>query len=86
MEHKKNTAKTVIANVTIGLQVGITIFIFVYAGHWLDQHYGKSPVFLILGTFLGFAIGFYHLYKELMDLKKREDAEKENKSIRKKWN
>lgn len=87
MDNKKNTTRVVFANITIGMQLAITILIFVYAGYRLDQYYGKEPLFLALGTFIGMGIGFYHLYKELLDMGRREKEEKERGGrIRKKWN
>ena len=35
------------------------------AGWWLDGKAGLSPLFLILGVFLGFGLGTYTLYREL---------------------
>lgn len=87
MDNKRNTTRVVFANITIGMQLAITILIFVYAGYRLDLYYGKTPLFLALGTFIGMSIGFYHLYKELLDMGRREKEEKEKGGrIRKKWN
>jgi len=62
---------------TIGIELGITIFIFVYAGHRLDLYYNKRPVFLIIGTVLGMVLGFYHLMKQLQQQTEIEKEEKE---------
>lgn len=62
---KKNTVKVVFTNITAGFQLGITIFIFVYAGHKIDEYLIMSPVFLIIGTVFGFTAGFYNLLKDL---------------------
>ena len=87
MKKNENSTRVIFANITIGLQLAITIFIFVYAGYRLDLYYGKSPLFLIAGTFTGMSVGFYHLYKELLDSGKREKEAKEKGSTpRKKWN
>ena len=87
LDNKKNSTRVVFANITIGLQLAITILLFVYIGHRLDLYYEKSPLFLALGTFIGMSIGFYHLYKELLDMGKREkEAKDKGVSVRKKWN
>ena len=36
-----------------------------WLGWWLDEKTGLSPLLLILGTFFGFGVGIYGLYKEL---------------------
>lgn len=87
MGKKNSTTRVVFANITIGMQLAIIILIFVYGGYRLDLHYDKSPIFIAIGTVLGMVIGFYHLFKELADLNKREkEAQKNGKQVRKKWN
>jgi F0F1-type ATP synthase assembly protein I len=85
--NQKNSGQVVFAHITIGLQLGITMFIFVYGGHRLDLYFNKSPLFLIVGTVLGMCIGFYHLLKELHvgDKKKDKDADEKIKP-NVKWN
>ena len=73
-KHRK--ARGVYANITVGLQLGITVFIFVYAGYRLDLYFNRSPLFLAAGTLFGMAAGFYNLIKELQSLKEREEREK----------
>jgi len=84
---KKNTSHAVFANVTIGLQLAITVLIFVFGGYRLDLHYDKSPLFIMIGTFVGMGLGFYNLIKELQSQQKREeerDRDSERK-VRRKW-
>ncbi|HVA58806.1 MAG: AtpZ/AtpI family protein [Gemmatimonadaceae bacterium] len=47
----------------IGLQFGMTIVVFVFAGVWLDNRLHSSPWFTIGCTFAGTAGGFYSMYK-----------------------
>lgn len=87
MEKKNNTSRVVFANITVGMQLAIIILVFVYGGYKLDLHFDKSPVFIGIGTVLGMVIGFYHLFKELADMNKREkEAQQSEKQVRKKWN
>ena len=37
-----------------------------YAGNWVDQKLGTSPLFLILGVFVGAGASFYSMYQRLM--------------------
>lgn len=87
MKKKEKTAQIVFANITIGMQLAIIILIFVYGGYRLDLHFDKSPLFVGIGTVLGMVIGFYHLFKELDSMAKREkEAKKADKQVRKRWN
>ena len=89
MVNKENSGKVVFAHITIGLQLAITMLIFVYGGHRLDLYFDKSPLFLIAGTIIGMSLGFYHLLKDLqVDGKKDEYPKKEDEQNKKriKWN
>jgi len=84
-----NSGQVVFAHITIGLQLAITMIIFVYGGHWLDVYFDKSPLFLIVGTILGMLLGFYHLLKDLqVDDKKKypKNEDDQNNKKRIKWN
>lgn len=89
MINKENSGKVVFAHVTIGLQLAITMLIFVYGGHRLDLYFDKSPLFLIAGTIIGMCLGFYHLLKDLqVNSKKDEYPKNEDEQHKKriKWN
>jgi len=77
--------KGALGNVTFGIQMGITIFIFVYGGYRLDLHFDIFPVCLVAGTFLGMGAAFYNLIKEVADQerleKREEDEEKKERKI-----
>lgn len=76
MVNKKNSGRDVFSHVTIGLQLAITMLIFVFGGYKLDLYFNKSPLFLIAGTFLGMGLGFYHLLKNLQVGNKKNDMQK----------
>jgi len=84
-----NSGKAVFAHVTIGLQLAITMLIFVYGGYRLDLYFDKSPLFLITGTIIGMCLGFYHLLKDLQGDDKKKDGlgnKKNQNNKRIKWN
>jgi len=83
-----NSGRQVFANITIGLQLAITMVIFVYGGNKLDLYFNKSPLFLVIGTILGMCLGFYHLFKNLQAGNKREEKlnDKNRNEKRIKWN
>lgn len=84
MDKSRGSGRVVFAHITIGIQLAITILLFVFGGQWLDRHFDKSPLFLIIGTALGMGIGFYHLLKDLQGEETKEKNIKERKRV--KWN
>ncbi|MDC0628931.1 MAG: AtpZ/AtpI family protein [Flavobacteriaceae bacterium] len=54
----------------IGIQMGVTIYLFVSLGKWLDQNYNPNQkIFLILCTLFGVAISLYAVLKQLNRIK-----------------
>lgn len=47
--------------------------LFGYAGYKLDQYYNNTFLFLLVGLFTGFALGFYKLYKDISHMEKDTD-------------
>lgn len=50
----------------VGVQFAVAIIVFLFAGRWLDGRLGTSPIFLIIGTFVGAAGGFYSMYRKVI--------------------
>ncbi|OHD68583.1 MAG: hypothetical protein A2W19_12390 [Spirochaetes bacterium RBG_16_49_21] len=80
---KKKTSRAFFEYSTIGIQLAVTVIAFVIGGYKLDEYLHQSPVFITIGAFLGMAIGFYHLIKQLFNMEKSEKKEKNEE--RKKW-
>lgn len=81
------SGKNIFGNITVGMQLGLTVAAFVYAGYWLDLRYDKTPLFLSVGAIVGMIIGFYHMIKELgrLNPKKTDDRPVENKGKKTRW-
>jgi len=60
----------------VGLQFAASILLFLYAGQWLDRRLGTSPLFVVVGVFVGGGGAFYSMYRRLMADQAREDAER----------
>ncbi|MCM3764034.1 AtpZ/AtpI family protein [Neobacillus niacini] len=53
------TAMALMSTILASL-AGCTL-IGVFAGKWLDKHWGTEPIFLIIGLFIGLAAGIYSM-------------------------
>ncbi|WP_199489094.1 AtpZ/AtpI family protein [Mesonia sp. K7] len=50
----------------VAIQMGITIYLFVILGKWLDDKMeGDGKLFLIIGTLLGVAISIFVVLRQL---------------------
>ena len=49
----------------IGLQFILPVGLFTWGGIWLGRKLDLEVLFVLLGLALGFAVGFWSLYKEL---------------------
>lgn len=47
----------------LGLQLAVTITLGVLGGLWLDNRYGTTPLFVLLGAFGALGAVFYQLFK-----------------------
>ncbi len=63
----------------MGMHFAISTLMGTGAGWWLDKTWSTLPLFLLLGMFLGAGVGFYYLYKTLMNMEKEEKKEKEGR-------
>lgn len=48
------------------------IILFGYLGHVLDEKWNQRSLFLIIGVFLGFTLGFYRMLKVIKDLERNK--------------
>ncbi len=52
------------AYLNLGLQLAVTVSLFVALGYWLDGRYGWSPWCTLAGGILGSAAGLYFFIRE----------------------
>ncbi|GAA3565735.1 AtpZ/AtpI family protein [Snuella lapsa] len=71
MEDKKgqkpnNPLKQIAVLTGVGIQMGVTIYLFVLLGKWLDATYNTGgKAFLIIFTLLGVGVSLYVVLKQL---------------------
>ena len=52
----------------LGIQLAVTILIFLFIGVWLDGIFNSKFVFTLILTFIGFGGGFYSFYLNIKKL------------------
>jgi hypothetical protein len=50
----------------LGMQFFVALVLFAYAGAWLDRRFDSSPLWMLVGVFLGGGGTFYLSYRRLM--------------------
>lgn len=62
----KKPLKNAVILTGIAFQMGITIYLFIMLGKWLDTKFSNGgKLFLIIGTLLGVAISLYVVLQQL---------------------
>ena len=49
-----------------GLTLGLSTALFAWLGSMADERLQTGPLFVLLGTFIGFGAGFYAMYRALV--------------------
>lgn len=60
-----------------GLTLALSTLLFLLGGWWLDGKVGTTPLFTILGAFLGAGGGFYSLYYHVVVEPRERDKDGE---------
>ncbi len=70
----KRTNNKWFALINIPIQMGVIVFLFAYAGKWLDANYPNAHnLYVKTLTLLGVAIAFYNLNRQLKEINKSSD-------------
>ncbi len=73
---QKSTLGSIGTYTGIGIELATFIIVFLLAGRYLDSRLGTEPWLLILGAALGFAAGFYSMFKTLSGLSNPGDRKR----------
>lgn len=63
---------------TLGIQLGVTVVIFLLAGVWADSKLASSPLFTLLGLLLGSAGGFIKFFRTVSQLEQKDRSSSRN--------
>jgi F0F1-type ATP synthase assembly protein I len=55
---------------TLGIDFAITVSLFALLGYWLDGKYSTSPLWILILSFFGIAVGFYKFIRITLKKKK----------------
>jgi positive regulator of sigma E activity len=49
----------------LGVQLAVTLLVFVFVGHWADQKLGTNGILTMVAAFVGFGGSMYSLIRAL---------------------
>ncbi len=55
--------------ISLGIEFAVPVLLFAFLGLWLDKQFGLSPLGVISGVILGAIIGFWNVYKFVLNYK-----------------
>jgi F0F1-type ATP synthase assembly protein I len=59
---------------TLGIQLAAAVVFFFLIGWWLDTRLDTSPIFKLIGLFLGFVGGMVKFIRSAMEMSKKEKS------------
>lgn len=68
---KKRAELSYLRFLGVGIQFGVAVALFTWAGTWLDEKTGLSPLFTLLGLLLGFIGGTVSLIHDVLGSKNK---------------
>ena len=73
-DSERGTGTSAATYAGLGLQLALSIVLFLYLGQWLDRRLGTYPWLTMLGVFVGAGAAFYAMYRRLMADQRREES------------
>lgn len=66
-----------LALINMPIQMGVLIFVFAYFGQWLDENYpNPKKIYVKIFVMLGVVLAFYNLNRQLKDINKIDEGDK----------
>ncbi len=60
------------AYLSLGMTFALTTAAFTLLGNVIDRKLGTTPLFTLLGVFIGGAVAFYHLYRRAVEIQESD--------------
>jgi F0F1-type ATP synthase assembly protein I len=57
------------AYVGLGIEMAVTIVVFMYAGYWLDAWLETAPWLFTVGALLGVTVAFYSFFRRVLPIR-----------------
>ena len=73
-DKKRKNIQLIGLYIDLGFRFGIVFLVGFLLGWWLDGKFDTKPILTIIGLFLGFGSGLFHLYKAALDLENKEKS------------
>jgi len=73
---KKQIYQSVAPFINLGLQMAITIGVFVVGGWWIDKQFDTSPIWTLVLSAIGIFGAFYSFIRRVINLEKQNDKQK----------
>ena len=70
----------------LGIQLTVTILIFLFIGIWLDKVFETKFIFTLVLTLMGFGGGFYNFFLTIQKLSAQDKKDREDKQRTEKLN
>ncbi len=65
-KNKPKRLKNALVLTGVGVQMGITMYLFIWLGKWLDTNYNEGEkMYVIIMTLLGVGVSLYAVVKQL---------------------
>lgn len=63
---------------SLGIEFAATVLIFIFLGLYFDKKFNTIPLFILIGSFVGFTGGIYLLLKAAKQMEKMNNKDKDN--------
>lgn len=61
---------------TLGLQIAMSVLLFLYLGMVADDAFNTKPWLMVAGLVIGFTGGMIHFFRSVIELSKKEEDER----------
>ena len=72
----KYTFREIAPYIDLGMRLAVSLTVGVLGGLWIDRKFHTTPLFLLVGFFLGAGSGFWSIYRTVYG-SKAEDNERQ---------